>query len=167
MKSIILVIIFLTLANNMFAQHHIIGSIRQSATNDRDFIHDASNDFTKNLGDALKAQYPSEIYSIRIKIDTTSGLLSLQCIADIRKCDSANADYVIEHAGALSVGILKNVVSADANSRSRKQGIVRYKIMSSHYGKKKVRLLSKNYVSTILYHKGWWSICERFVIAKK
>lgn len=167
MRNILITLLFFGLTHTSQAQQHIISSVRLSATNDRDFIHDVANDFTESLGKALKVQYPSKIKKIDIKIDATKDLISLYYTADIEKCDTASADYIIEHAGALSIDFIKNNSANNANKRSKNQATNRYKIMSSVYGKQKVRLLRKNYISSIFYHQKWWSVCERFVISKK
>lgn len=133
--------------------------------------HDSANDFSRLVGDRLKAQYPRQILDPRVDLTIyiLNGVKTFRVVWSVRlvKTQIYNADWQFDRRGSLRPGKTLDEAAAKVEDDIRKTGKVDE--MRAKYPGKKTNIppsfVRSSYSGSSL--EGYWWIKEYFMTVPK
>lgn len=129
-----------------------------NGTEKHDYLHKAANDFSNEVGNALKKNFPARVSAVGVGLTLEKGQIKITYTAIILPCAKNVAQSYFEHRGALSVKKDKQQSHTDAVLRCGNQKMSAEHIFSISYG----GVLSAHSGSSVQFKGNWWCVEEDF-----
>ena len=164
MKKFILSLLIIFIADQCSAQYLEVVKSRSATNMSTDYLHQIANDFSIEVGNKLKQEYPARIEWVYVYLICKKGVLTLTYKASLEKCDSVDADWIFDHRGALRIASTEKIACNDAEksrTSQMREGKGKFKI----YGKQENTFWATS--EAVRYNDGFAVVYEAFIVKPK